>query len=64
MTCCSDTIQLVFVFILVPLLTAYVPYSSSLRGSTGPEKPCIQEACAVDNRPVYMPYEGSQETDR
>ena len=44
------------------LLTAYVAYSSSLRGSAELEKPCIQEACAVDNRPVCMPYEGSQET--
>ena len=44
-TCCSDTIQLAFVFIPVPLLTAYVAYSSSLRGSAGLEKPCIQEAC-------------------
>ena len=38
-------------------------HGSSLRGSAELEKPCIQEACAVDNRPVYMPYEGSQETD-
>ena len=52
-----------FVFILVPLLTAYVSYSRSLRGLAALEEPCIQEACAVDNRPVYMPYEGSQETD-
>ena len=33
------------VFILVPLLIANVTYSSSLRGSAGLEKPCIQEAC-------------------
>ena len=45
MKCCSDTIQLVFVFILVPLLIVYVTYSSSLRGYAGLEKPCIQEAC-------------------
>ena len=42
---CSDTIQLAFVFILVHLLTAYIPYNSSLRSSVGLEKLCIQEAC-------------------
>ena len=45
MKCCSDIIQLAFVFILVPLLTTYVTYRSSLRGSAGLEKPSIQEAC-------------------
>ena len=44
-TCCSNTIQLAFVFILVPLLTAYITYNSSLNGSAGLEKPCIQENC-------------------
>ena len=44
-TCCSNTIPLVLVFTLVPLLTVCVAYSSSLRGSAGLGKPCIQEAC-------------------
>ena len=43
--CCSGIVWLAFVFILVPLLTVNVAYSSSLKGSAGLEKPCIQEAC-------------------
>ena len=40
------TFQWAFVFILMPLLTACVAYSSSLMGSAGLERPCIQEDCA------------------
>ena len=62
-TCCSNTIQLVFVFTLVPLLTVYVAYSSSFRGSAGLEKPCIQEACVQWITDQLHALWGSQETD-
>ena len=51
--CCSDTIQSVFVFILVPLLTAYVTYSSSFKGLSRAQETMHSEGlCAVNNRPV------------
>ena len=53
MKCCSDSIKLTSVFILVPLFTAYVAYSSSLRGlCRAGETMHSGGLYAVDNRPV------------